>query len=125
MYNVGALVVTLRQGNFKGKEEGFLETLLTGSEPDPYIVVSVLENENSLPPETFAAKLMRTFQGQKEPAQLKSSKGSFARVLDSAKSAQKVCPHVSLKYFLCTCCDHSQLLQLVLLMMNMCVLKYV
>lgn len=83
-------MVTLRQGNFKGKEEGFLETLLTGSEPDPYIVVSVLENENSLPPETFAAKLMRTFQGQKEEVLLKTSKGSFARVLDSAKSAQKV-----------------------------------
>lgn len=86
---LGALVVTLRQGLFKIKEEGFLESILTGGDPDPYVIISVLENEISEPiKESFRSKIMKVFgkESMKAPKQ-----NSFMRVLDSAKSDRKVC----------------------------------
>ena len=82
-------MVTLRQGIFKTKEEGFLESILTGGDPDPYVIISVLENEISEPfKETFRSKIMKVFgkESMKAPKQ-----NSFMRVLDSAKSDRKVC----------------------------------
>lgn len=80
--------MTLRQGIFKGREEGFIESLLTGGYPDPYVIISVLENEDTLSPETVASKLLRALTGREAPA--KVQKKTFARVLDSARSGQKV-----------------------------------
>jgi hypothetical protein len=85
----GALVVTLRQGAFKGREEGFIESLLTGGYPDPYVVISVLENEDTLAPETVASKVLRAITGREAPVR-PEKKTTFARVLDSARSGQKV-----------------------------------
>lgn len=85
----GALVVTLRQGVFKGREEGFIESLLTGGYPDPYVVISVLENEDTLAPETVASKVLRAITGREAPVR-PEKKTTFARVLDSARSGQKV-----------------------------------
>jgi hypothetical protein len=88
---LGALVVTLRQGQFKRKEEGFLESVLTGCDPDPYVIVSVLENEIREPKkETIRSRIMKVF-GDKEPSKKAKKQSSFMRVLDSAKSDRKVC----------------------------------
>ena len=88
--SLGALVVTLRQGLFKIKEEGFLESVLTGSDPDPYVVISVLENEISEPiKETFRSRIMKVF-GNREGGMKLPRQNSFMRVLDSAKSDRKV-----------------------------------
>ena len=91
---LGALVVTLRQGQFKIKEEGFLESVLTGSDPDPYVIVSVLENEIREPKkETLRSKIMKVF-GDREPSKKAKKQSSFMRVLDSAKSDRKVCTYI-------------------------------
>jgi hypothetical protein len=83
-------VVTLRQGQFKLKEDGFLESVLTGSDPDPYVIVSVLENEIREPKkETIRSRIMKVF-GDKEPKTKVKKQSSFMRVLDSAKSDRKV-----------------------------------
>jgi hypothetical protein len=90
----GALVVTLRQGQFKLKEDGFLESVLTGSDPDPYVIVSVLENEIREPKkDTIRSRIMKVF-GDKEPKTKAKKQSSFMRVLDSAKSDRKVCKYV-------------------------------
>ena len=91
---LGALVVTLRQGQFKLKEDGFLESVLTGSDPDPYVIVSVLENEIREPKkETIRSRIMKVF-GDKEPKTKVKKQSSFMRVLDSAKSDRKVCTYI-------------------------------
>ena len=87
---LGALVVTLRQGKLKGKEEEFLERVLTGGDPDPYVVISVLEDESSAPPENIATRIFRKLTGNEEIPVKKIKKSNFARVLDSGKSLTKV-----------------------------------
>ena len=60
----GALLVDLNQGSFVGlKEEQFVERVLTGSNPDPRVVISVVEAPNTA--------------------------GARARVLDSARSSHR------------------------------------
>ena len=60
----GALLVDLNQGSFVGlKEEQFVERVLTGSNPDPRVVFSVVEAPNTA--------------------------GARARVLDSARSSHR------------------------------------
>jgi hypothetical protein len=89
----GALVVTLRQGSFKGKEEGFLEKMMTGGNPDPYVIISVLEDEETSAIKTALSNLakfknlMSGFNGMSVEGDLK--KQILSRVLDSAKSDQK------------------------------------
>lgn len=89
---LGALVVTLRQGNFKLKEEGLLEKVLTGSDPDPYVIISVLEDEYTTPPENIATRLYKMFTKEikDEETSKKLKKSSFARVMDSGVSEKKV-----------------------------------
>lgn len=86
----GALVVTLRQGKLKGKEEEFIERVLTGGEPDPYVVISVLEDESSSPPENIATRIFKKLTGSEEIPVKKLQKSNFARVLDSGISLTKV-----------------------------------
>lgn len=47
MNKLGALIVTLIKGKFNAKEEDFIERIISGSNPDPYVIISVLEDENT------------------------------------------------------------------------------
>ena len=98
---LGALVVTLGKGIFKYKEDGFLERTLTGGDPDPYILISVLENEDSTPPENLASKIFKKFSGEETQEPRKFKKNRFARVLDSGISTKKV--STCFCVLLCTC----------------------
>ena len=95
----GALVVTLRQGRLKGKEEELLERVLTGGDPDPYVIISVLEDESSPAPENIATRIFKKLSGSyTEPPTKKLKKSNFARVLDSGISVTKVCAWIATVY---------------------------